>query len=173
VSRLGPNLLFCRTQQQPSAALITSVIVLGIPNCSKLSAMPEGFQRCSRTKMVLPLRVCLNEAAGETVAALWAHTIDISHIGCRLGGLRTPLSPGQTIALQRGQQKAFFRVIWSNQLDASENQAGIEALDYGRNIWGVELPPSRFAPKASTASATAKTKSVSFPVPAPSAGVSA
>jgi hypothetical protein len=108
--------------------------------------MPEGIQRCSRTRMVLPLRVWLNDE-GETLRTQLAHTIDISHIGCRLGGLRMELSPGQTIALQRGQHKASFRVIWSKQLAANENQAGIEALDYGMNIWAVELPPSPYAPK--------------------------
>jgi len=120
--------------------------------------MPEGSQRCSRTKMVLPLRVWLNGQDGETLPSQWAHTVDISHIGGRLGGLRTKLSPGQTIALQRGQHKASFRVIWSKHLAANENQAGIEALDYRRNIWGVELPPSPFSPKvaASTRGATHK-----------------
>src|SRR5271166_1706280 len=119
--------------------------------------MPEGSQRCSRTKMVLPLRVWLN-AEGETLRTHLAHTIDISHIGCRLGGLRMELSPGQTIALQRGQDKASFRVIWSKRLAANENQAGIEALDYGRNIWAVELPPSPYAPKASASARGALSK---------------
>ena len=95
--------------------------------------------------MVLPLRVWLDEGAGETLSMQWIHTIDISQVGCRLGGLRTSLSPGQTIALQRGQQKASFRVIWSKHLDAEEHQAGIEALDYGRNIWAKELPLSPIA----------------------------
>ena len=90
--------------------------------------------------MVLPLRVWLDERAGETLSTQWVHTIDISQIGCRLGGLRTNLSPGETIALQRGQHKVPFRVIWNKHLAANENQAGIEALDYGRNIWAVELP---------------------------------
>jgi hypothetical protein len=60
--------------------------------------MPEGTQRYSRTKMVLPLRVWLDERAGETPSTQWVHTIDISQIGCRLGGLRTKLSPGDPIA---------------------------------------------------------------------------
>lgn len=98
--------------------------------------------------MVLPLRVSLNGLAGETLPAQWAHTIEISHIGCRLGGLHNELSPGQTITLQRGQHKAAFRVIWSKHLATNENQAGIEALDYEKNIWAVELPPSPIVPKA-------------------------
>jgi hypothetical protein len=107
--------------------------------------MPEGTQRYSRAKIVLPLRVWLDERLGETLAMQWAHTIDISQSGCRLGGLRTELSPGQTIALQRGQDKALFRVIWSKHLATNENQAGIQAVDCGRRIWAVGPPPSPIA----------------------------
>jgi TonB family protein len=120
--------------------------------------MPEGTQRCSRTRMVLPLRVWLNQRPGETLRTQLAHTVDISHIGCRLGGLRTELSPGQTISLQRGQNKAAFRVIWSTRLAADEHQAGIEALDYGKDIWAVELPPSPFAPRGSASTRGAISK---------------
>jgi hypothetical protein len=127
--------------------------------------MPEGTQRCSRTKMVLPLRVWLSAQAGETLPPQWAHTIDISHIGGRLGGLRSELSPGQTIALQRGRHKASFRVIWSKHLAANEHHAGIEALDYRRNIWGVELPPSPFVPKAATSARTATRKFIELAAP--------
>lgn len=105
--------------------------------------MPAGTQRYARTKMVLPLRVWTDEHPGDVAALQLAHTIDISPIGGRLGGLRMELSPGQTIMLQRGEQTAPFRVIWSKRLATHENQAGIEALETERDIWGVELPRSR------------------------------
>ena len=90
--------------------------------------------------MVVPLKVWPDDRAGESVASQWVHTVDISPIGCRLGGLRSELSPGQTVTLQRGQQKALFRVIWSKQLGSSnETQAGAEAVHHGREIWAVEL----------------------------------
>ena len=114
----------------------------------KLFLMSAGKQRCSRTRMVLPLRVWLDCPDGETPVWRWAHTVDISPIGCRLGGLRELLSPGQTIILQRGQHRASFRVIWSHELEPNESQAGIEALDLERDIWGIELPPSKFATAA-------------------------
>jgi Gram-negative bacterial TonB protein C-terminal len=98
--------------------------------------MYDAVQRCSRTKMVLPLRVWLEDLSAETPTHL-AHTIDTSEIGCRLGGLRTELFPGQIITLQRGQHKAPFRVIWSRQLEPHENQAGLEAVDHSVNIWSV------------------------------------
>jgi TonB family protein len=118
-----------------------------VPDLSKLLAMTSATQRCPRTKMVLPLRVWLDGQEGESSVWHWAHTLDISHIGCRLGGLREQLTPGETIALQRGQAKANFRVVWSAQVGERESQAGIEAFDYGHDIWGVELPPSQFASK--------------------------
>jgi TonB family protein len=93
--------------------------------------------------MVLPLRVWMNERNVD--AAALAHTLDISPIGGRLGGLRSPMRPGQTITLQRGQRKAQFRVVWSRTLAPEEVQAGVEALEGGRNIWDVELPQQAHA----------------------------
>jgi TonB family protein len=90
--------------------------------------------------MVLPLRVWSDMRAADAALPQLAHTIDISVIGGRLGGLRTKLNPGQTILLQRGQQRAPFRVIWNRELAPNENQAGVEALESGKNVWGVELP---------------------------------
>jgi TonB family protein len=105
-----------------------------------MDSMGQGVQRCSRTKMVLPLRVWVGEPADESSGLQLAHTVDISPIGGRLGGLRTELLPGQTITLQRGQTKVSFRVIWNRHLGPGENQAGIEALGSENNIWGVDLP---------------------------------
>jgi TonB family protein len=102
--------------------------------------MAQGVQRYSRTKMVLPLRMWVGEPADESAGLQLAHTVDISPIGGRLGGLRTELLPGQTITLQRGQSKASFRVVWNRHLGPGENQAGIEALESESNIWGVDLP---------------------------------
>jgi Gram-negative bacterial TonB protein C-terminal len=102
--------------------------------------MLQGTQRYSRTKMVLPLRVWLDHQAGEAASSQWAHTIDTCDVGCRIGGLRTELAPGQIITVQRGQQKAAFRVIWSKHLAANENQAGIEAVDQRMNIWATNAP---------------------------------
>lgn len=89
--------------------------------------------------MVLPLRVWLDQQKFDASALHLAHTLDISPIGGRLGGLRVPVEPGQIIMLQHGQQKSQFRVIWSRQLEPQEIHAGIESLDLGRKIWDLEL----------------------------------
>jgi hypothetical protein len=101
--------------------------------------MPPGTQRYKRTKMVLPLRVWLDETA-QNAAPQLAHTVDISPIGARLGGLRTPVQTGQTIMLQRSQNRVPFRVIWSKEIGPGEIQAGIESEALGERVWGIELP---------------------------------
>jgi len=126
--------------------------------------MAQGIQRYSRTKMVLPLRVWLDEQ-GESVPAQLAHTIDTCEIGGRLGGLRTELSPGQIITVQRGHHKAPFRVIWSKQLAPNENQAGIEAVDQTVNIWAVNPAPT--AEFRESMSAMPLVSSAAIPRPSP------
>jgi hypothetical protein len=105
-------------------------------------SMFDKIQRFPRAKMVLPLRVWLDDHGSETSPAHWAHTIDTCDIGCRIGGLRAKLSPGQIITLQRRQHKAPFRVIWSRELEAQEHQAGVEVLDHSINIWSVNATPN-------------------------------
>ncbi len=90
--------------------------------------------------MVLPLRVWPDDGSDASAASQLAHTLDISPIGGRLGGLHNPLQTGQTIMLQRGQHKSQFRVIWTKQLGPGEIQAGIESVAYETKVWGVDLP---------------------------------
>jgi TonB family protein len=111
--------------------------------------MPPGVQRYKRTKMVLPLRVWPADENGQSAVPLLAHTVDISPIGGRLGGLRNPLQTGQTIVLQRGQNRFQFRVIWTNRLGPGEIQAGIESVAFEEKIWGVDLPDEPTPPATS------------------------
>ena len=124
--------------------------------------MPPGIQRYPRTKMVLPLRVWTDEAHAEAAAALLAHTLDISPIGGRLGGLHTQLNPGQTILLQRGQKKLHFRVVWSKQIAPSEIQAGIEILDTEKKIWGVDLPSEVLHPQTTGSAQAAPVRTIEY-----------
>jgi hypothetical protein len=111
--------------------------------------MPTGVQRYKRTKMVLPVRFWADDENGPNAGPRLAHTVDISPIGGRLGGLRNPLRPGQTIMLERCQNKFQFRVVWTNQLGPGEIRAGIESVSFERNIWGVDLPDEPVAPSSS------------------------
>jgi hypothetical protein len=86
-----------------------------------------------RRKMVLPVKVSLGPDAGL------AYTMDITSNGARLGGVRATLEAGQTVTLNRNGRKASFRVVWIQQITASEMHVGIEALQGVENFWGVDL----------------------------------
>ncbi len=83
--------------------------------------------------MVLGVKVSLDETAHLV------HTVDITDNGAQLGGLRAQLEPGVVIALQRGRQKANFRIIWIRQLAPNELRAGVECLQPTKKFWGVDL----------------------------------
>jgi hypothetical protein len=108
-----------------------------------------GKQRYIRTKMVLPLRLCLEGT--DDREATFAHTIDISPVGAQLGGLHTSLQPGEVVILQHRHNKGRFRVIWSKQVGPAELRAGVESVAIEKavgteiNVWGLELPKSEQA----------------------------
>ena len=83
--------------------------------------------------MILPVKVSM---FGSTQ---FAHTLDLTASGARLGSLRSELKPGEIIVLHRGAKKAKFRISWVRQVNPKEIQAGIEAVEPRENFWGVDL----------------------------------
>src|SRR2546423_8168512 len=90
-------------------------------------------RKTRRKKMVLPVKVSMFGSAQ------FAHTLDITASGARLGSLRSELKAGEIIVLHRGAKKAKFRISWVQQVNSKELQAGIEALEPRENFWGVDL----------------------------------
>jgi hypothetical protein len=88
-------------------------------------------RKSPRTKMVLAVKVLIDEVTHL------AHTIDITHTGARIGGLRAELRSGMIISLQRGSNKANFRIAWTRQVAPTELQAGVESLQLQNNFWGI------------------------------------
>jgi hypothetical protein len=86
-----------------------------------------------RSKMVLGVKVSLDEATHLV------HTVDITDNGAQLGGLRGKLQPGAIISLQRGRQKANFRIVWIRELAPNELRAGVECLEPQSKFWGLDL----------------------------------
>jgi len=90
-----------------------------------------------RRKMVLPVTVMRGNSEEKQIA----HTLDVTEISARLGGLRIQLDPGEIIEIQRGGVKAKFQVHWMGMLGTElEGQAGIRGLDPGKSIWSIHLP---------------------------------
>jgi hypothetical protein len=86
-----------------------------------------------RKKMVLPVKVSIDQATHL------AHTVDVTAVGARLGGLRTELKVGMTIELHRGSRKAKFLIKWIHQIAPTEVQIGIECQEPQDKFWGVDL----------------------------------
>ncbi len=89
-----------------------------------------------RRKAVLPVIVIRHNGFDKEPA----HTLDITEISARLGGLSSPLEPGEIIEIQRGALKAKFQVFWMGAAgSAVAGQAGIRSLEPNKRIWGVTV----------------------------------
>lgn len=91
-----------------------------------------------RRKMVLPVTVTKNNGHDKQLA----HTLDLTEVSARLGGLTLVLEPGEIIEVQRGAVKAKFQVFWVGAPgSAMEGQAGVRSVEPHKSIWGINLPP--------------------------------
>jgi hypothetical protein len=95
-------------------------------------------RRNDRVKAVLPVKVWGSDHAGVSYAAV-AHTLDITQTGARLGSVRRMFNIGDRLTLQYRQRKADFRVIWTRQLQGSnEYQIGLETITHENDPWGLK-----------------------------------
>jgi hypothetical protein len=96
-----------------------------------------GKRRQDRKKAVLPVRVRGKDASGKAFEEL-AHTLDVTPVGARLGGLRHQLKALDSLTVWFRQRKIEFRVIWTRQLEGSqEYQAGLQAILQEGENWGL------------------------------------
>jgi hypothetical protein len=92
-----------------------------------------------RMQAVLPVRVRGVDASGAAFEEL-AHTLDLTSTGARLGAIRRPLKPLDTLVVFYRQRRLEFKVIWSKLLDGrSEYQVGLQALSQVKEGWGANL----------------------------------
>lgn len=90
-----------------------------------------------RRKMVLPVTVLRGKGEEKQLA----HTLDVTEISARLGGLRMQLEPGEIIEIQRAGVKAKFQVHWIGLPGTElEGQAGVRGLGPAKSIWSIHLP---------------------------------
>src|SRR5512141_450151 len=99
-------------------------------------------RRECRVRTVLPVRIFGMDSAGKPFTAL-AHTLDITRSGAKLAGVQQTLSPGEVIGVQRGTDKARFRVAWvGTQSTRTAGQVGVECVQENKNIWNVVFDES-------------------------------
>lgn len=91
-----------------------------------------------------PVRVFGIGSDGRPVS-LTASTTDISRNGARLCGVSEWTTPGETIGVRCGSEKARFRIAWVGAAgSAAEGQIGILSMEPEKYIWEVQ-PPAREA----------------------------
>jgi hypothetical protein len=102
-----------------------------------MSSRNRSTRSSLRRKMVLPVTVIRQNGQEKQLA----HTLDLTEISARLGGLLSLLEPGEIIEIQRGAVKAKFQVFWMGAPgSAMEGQAGVRSVEPNKNIWGINLP---------------------------------
>jgi hypothetical protein len=92
-----------------------------------------------RIHVALPIRVTYWDAENRPRLEM-ACTYDISPHGARIVGLRCVKEAGEIIAVERGRNKAFCRVVWIGE-DNSElkGQIGLQCIENQRQMWEAEI----------------------------------
>jgi len=92
-----------------------------------------------RVRVVLPLRVTYWDSDAKPCSDM-ACTHDISAGGARISGLKSKQKEGEIIALERGKNKAFCRVVWVGEPDSEfRDQVGVQNVESSRPMWEAEL----------------------------------
>ncbi|MBV9572916.1 MAG: PilZ domain-containing protein [Acidobacteriales bacterium] len=98
---------------------------------------PERVDK--RIQVALPVRVTYWDREYKPCLDM-ACTYDISPRGARISGLRSPQVAGEIIAIERGKNKIFFRVIWVGEANTElSGQVGIQSVETERIVWEAEL----------------------------------
>jgi hypothetical protein len=98
---------------------------------------PERIDR--RVHVALPIRVTYWDKDQRPCLEL-ACTYDISARGARITGLRCAKQTGDIIAVERGRNKSFCRVVWVGESGSElHGQVGLQCVEIDRNMWEAEL----------------------------------
>ena len=105
-----------------------------------------GRRYRQRVPAIVPVRIWGTDRDGKPFSE-HVCTINISRKGARVGGVRAPLSVGDTIGMQYRNRQARFRITWVGSLSTpTGTQVGLDCLHPGRNVWPVALPCEQLDP---------------------------
>jgi PilZ domain len=93
----------------------------------------------TRVEVALPLRVTFWDCENKPLLDM-ACTYDISSRGARISGLRAVVEAGDIVAIERGKNKTFCRVIWVGDSGSRQRgQVGLQSVEADRQMWDSEL----------------------------------
>jgi len=103
-----------------------------------------GRRSEQRIAIAFPVIVRGTDSRGSPFT-ITTETHDVSCTGACLKGLQGVAEPGRKIEIECQNQKAWYRVQWSNAANRrKESRAGVRCLEPGKYIWGV--PPKEWQP---------------------------
>jgi len=98
---------------------------------------PERVE--TRVEVALPLRVTFWDRENKPLLDM-ACTYDISSRGARISGLRAIVKTGDILAIERGKNRTFCRVVWVGGLNSKRRgQVGIQSIEAEHPMWDTEL----------------------------------
>jgi hypothetical protein len=98
---------------------------------------PERLDK--RIHVALPIRVTYWDGDNKPCLEM-ACTYDISSRGARVTGLRCVKEAGEIIAVERGRNKAFCRVVWVGEANSElRGQIGLQCVESDRMMWEAEM----------------------------------
>jgi hypothetical protein len=93
----------------------------------------------TRVEVAMPLRVTFWDTENRPLLDM-ACTYDISSRGARISGLRAVVEAGEIVAIERGRNKTFCRVVWTGDPNSEQRgQVGIQSIETDRPMWDTEL----------------------------------
>jgi hypothetical protein len=99
-----------------------------------------------RASLAVPVRVSRRVPEGISTSQM-ACTLDVTAEGARLNGVYSIQAPGEVIAVERGKNKALFRVIWIGERGTAQaGQVGVQCIEPDKNIWDVNFVPEADEP---------------------------
>lgn len=106
---------------------------------SEQSPNPPLDRTDKRIRVALPIRVtCWNSNQKPSVEM--ACTYDISARGARVTSLRSVQAAGDIIAIERGRNRVFCRVVWVGEANSElQGQVGLQCVESERVMWENEL----------------------------------
>ena len=101
------------------------------------NSSPE--RQTKRIHIALPIRVTYWDSESKPALEM-ACTYDISEHGARVTGLRCVKGVGEIVAVERGRNKSFCRVVWIGEANSElQGQIGIQSVESDRTLWETEL----------------------------------
>ena len=102
----------------------------------------EDRRRTERLMLSVPIRV-LDFGSSNGAFSEDTHTVEVNRAGARIA-LKHRVVSDDTLRIVNLEnfREADFRVVGATRLAAEEGREwGVECLDEGRNIWGIDFPP--------------------------------